>query len=161
MFSNTPGASMSRDLKPYIAQGKGGTSGRIWKCDADGTWDDAATTFQAFIDTKEYTPTGLTKKVGVGMPILAAGSQRSGVNASFTIEVHADFELSNSGTVPVSSQGKSITASANTRTFTKWDGIAHEGAYSVAFRLGDSGASSSVDWFIDTVMMPIDAKEPV
>jgi hypothetical protein len=46
MFANTLGATMSRDLKPYI--GQNGGNGRLWKCDT-ADLDDAGTAFQGLV----------------------------------------------------------------------------------------------------------------
>ena len=53
LFANTLGATMSRDLKPYVGRIGTGVSGAvIWKEDT-GT-DDAGTNFQAYAITKAY-----------------------------------------------------------------------------------------------------------
>lgn len=52
-FSNTVGAAMSRDTKPYI--GYSGTANTIWKLNTSTT-TDAGTAFQAYITSKAYAP---------------------------------------------------------------------------------------------------------
>lgn len=49
VFSNTVGADMSRDLKPYI-----GTATKILKCDTGDTSDDS-TAFQSYVKTRSVT----------------------------------------------------------------------------------------------------------
>jgi hypothetical protein len=54
LFANTIGASMSRDLKPYV--GQTGGANRIWKADTGTT--DNGTPFQAYVITKAAEPGG-------------------------------------------------------------------------------------------------------
>lgn len=83
MFSNTVGASMSHDLKPYI--GLSTANNTIVKCDT-GT-QDAGSNYQGYIVTKAYTPAGLgtlhtVEAVGIAVTTSAISLSCSVINGS-------------------------------------------------------------------------------
>lgn len=86
MFANTMGASMSRDLKPYVGQ-TGGTN-RVYK--ADTGVDDVGTAYKAYITTKAQEPGGAGFYGGVGDSYLLA---KAAVGVMITDTITADFGL--------------------------------------------------------------------
>ncbi len=155
MFANTLGATMSRDLKPYV--GQTGAAGRLHKADT-GT-DDNGTTYQAYLDTKTYEPGGpgmtgetqdaqLLAKVSTGVPI--------------TVTVTGDFGFSTHTAMT------SLTAvGAETRTAVRLSDSCQAGAGAaptgamrfIQFRVGDGSAVSN-SWTIDRLVVPISQAAP-
>lgn len=143
LFSNTVGATMSRDLKPYI--GQGGAANRIWKCDSTAT-DDAGTTFQAYVDTKEYLPVGLGQNATLMEPSLL-GAVGSGVTITVTGKVDHGLRSDPTGTVSLTAAG------SETRVQRKVEGFAGADCGSVSFRIGDSAGISNT-WTLDALVVP-------
>lgn len=142
MFSNTVGATMSRDLKPYIGRTANNT---VWKCDSTAT-DDAGTTFQAYVDTKEFAPAGLGSNVSLQEPSVLAVAA-TGVTLTVTGRVDHGLRADPTGTVLLTASG------TETRVQRKAEGFAGAEAGSVAFRIGDSAAASN-QWTVDAVIVP-------
>jgi hypothetical protein len=78
MFSKTLGATMSLDLKPYVAQVNNGTTdpdGPLVMYDADGVYTDGgarATAYTGTFKTKAFNPGGRDKRGGVGEGFITA-----------------------------------------------------------------------------------------
>lgn len=142
MFSNTVGAAMSRDLKPYISQQ--GAANRVWKCDT-GT-DDAGTAFQAYVDTKEYAPWGLGSNGTLYEPSLLAAAA---TGVTITAIEYKDFGLTNPG------QGQVLLTAAGNETHLqkKFEGYQDADAGSFHARIGDNGAASNA-WTLDAFIQP-------
>lgn len=147
MMSNTLGATMSRDLKPYIGRASGTV---IWKLDTSTT-NDAGTNFQSYVKTKPVTQASqLGLNVGIGQASLIAKAA-SGVTITQTID--RDFGLETvTATV-------SLTAAASeTRVFRKIEGSDMAGAGVIQLQWGDAAAASNA-WTLDAVVAPMDTQE--
>jgi hypothetical protein len=147
MFSNTVGATMSRDLKPYIGQTDNGNT--IWKCDSTAT-NDAGTNFQAYVDTREYGRIGANHSLRDGTLI---GQVASGV--TITVTARSDFGLEGSAT------GTALltAAGSETRTQKRLEGLQTAGVGTFALRIGDSAAASN-QWTVDAVLANVTEQEP-
>ena len=145
MFSTSIAASMGVRQKPL-------SSGSLIVQWDTGT-DDNGTDFQAYLDTKEYTPAGL------------------GRNASFT-EAHIVGEASATALVSITARtdfGKETSENAlvslapeqnETHVQRKADGLQASGFGSIRFRIGDAGAADPGFGTIDAVLVPMQPAEP-
>jgi hypothetical protein len=147
MFSNTVGATMSRDLKPYIGQTDTGNA--IWKCDSTAT-NDAGTNFQAYVDTREYGRIGANHSLRDGTLI---GQVASGVTVTVTARSDFGLEGSATGTALLTAAG------SETRTQKRLEGLQTAGVGTFAFRIGDSAAASN-QWTVDAVLANVTEQEP-
>lgn len=147
MFSNTVGATMSRDLKPYI--GQHGAANRIWKCDTTDL-DDAGTAFQAYVTTKEYGTLGMNHAVRDGVVIAQAAS---GINIAGL--VLSDFSFNGDATATVSL----TPVGAETRVQRRLEGLQTAGVGTFAIRVGDTGANAN-QWTVDGVIVNVTEQEP-
>lgn len=147
MMSTTLGATMSRDLKPYIGRASGTA---IWKCDTSTT-NDAGTNFQAYVKTRPVTqasPLGMNVAIGQASLIAKAAS---GVTITQTID--RDFGLETvTATVLLTAAG------SETRVFRKIEGSDMAGAGILQLQWGDSAAASNA-WTLDAVVAPMDQQE--
>jgi hypothetical protein len=152
LFSTTIGASMSRDLKPYVGQ-TGGTN-RVWKCDT-GT-DDNGTAFQAYVLTKAYEVGGAGFYGRCGDGILLAKTA-SGVTITDTVT--ADFgKQTQSGTAVLTATADEGSATRVTRVI-EGGALAGDVRY-VQHQLGDASAASNA-WTLDSFVVPIDRKDAI
>jgi hypothetical protein len=147
MMSNTMGATMSRDLKPYIGQTDNGNT--IWKCDSTAT-NDAGTNFQAYVDTREYGRIGANHSLRDGTLI---GQVASGVTVTVTARSDFGLEGSATGTALLTAAG------SETRTQKRLEGLQTAGVGTFAFRIGDSAAASN-QWTVDAVLANVTEQEP-
>jgi hypothetical protein len=147
MFSNTVSAAMSRDLKPYIGQYDG--NNRIWKCDSTAT-DDAGTTYQAYVDTREYGRIGANHSLRDGVLI---GQVASGVTVTVTARSDFGLEGSATGTALLTAAG------SETRTQKRLEGLQTAGVGTFSLRIGDSTAASN-QWTVDAVLANVTELEP-
>ncbi len=148
MFSDTLGASMSRDLKPHI--GQHGGNGRLWKCDTTAS-DDVGNTFQAYCDFPDQYLGGpdLNCQTDTAYIIGTVGSW------SLRVTLRGDYGLQ-SRTADVS---MAATAS-ETRTRRKLeDSAMADGASAISVRVGDASAIASGQWIWDAVIVPFEARE--
>lgn len=149
MMSNTLGATMSRDLKPYIGASAGTT---ILKCDTSAT-SDAGTTFQAYVDLPERHFAGLARRCIVGEPIVLGnvGSQ------SLSVTLTGNYGQTTGRTASVSM----AATGSETRALRVVEGVAYgDTAGSVQIRVGDAAASTQT-WTIDALVVPIEPAEDV
>jgi len=140
MFSNTVGASMSRDLKPYI--GSSATANLIGKCDS-GT-QDFSTPFQGYVTTRAYQPWG------DGFTGTISGGQLSGPSASgVSIQVST---LGDFGARATASDTASLTpAGSESRVQPRVGaGMNDAGMTSVQFTVGDAAAANNA-WQLDAL----------
>lgn len=142
-FSNTVGATMSRDLKPYI----GRTGPEILKCDTADTNDDG-TAFQATIRTRSIIPPdGLDRQYTIRESLLVAKAQ-----AATTIRqtIYTDFEKA-SQTADVS-----IAASGSETDVLKKYGDSMSTEIGVAqIQLGDPSSVSVNQWVLNSLTVHI------
>ena len=147
LMSNTLGATMSRDLKPYIGRSSGTA---IWKCDTTDL-DDAGTDFQAYVDSRPVLTTGqLGRKIGMFEPYLLA-TALSGVSLTLTTQRGFGLE-SRTHTVALTA------AASETRVFKKIEGGEVGEADVLQVRLGD-GAAQEGAWSVDALVIPTQTQE--
>lgn len=137
LFSATLGATMSRDLKPYI--GSTSAVNTFGKCDT-GTQDFSAS-YQAYVDTKAYEPWGNTYTGTVtGGQIVAKVS----MGTTITVTTNADYGAqSRKDTVSLSATG------SETRIQPRiGGGVVLADCQAAQWRVGDSAATNTA-WQID------------
>lgn len=145
MFANTLGASMSRDLKPYV--GQTGAVTRVWKADT-GT-DDVGQAFKSYVITKAYEPGGPGFFGGIGDSELLAKAA-SGVMITDTVT--ADYGLQT-----VTGTADLTPSSTETRVTRRIEGAALSGdVHFVQHQIGDASAVSN-SWTLDR-LLHVDAK---
>lgn len=150
MFSNTIGASMSRDLKPYV--GSSATTNTIGKCDT-GT-QDFGVSYQSFITTRGYQPWG----DGFGGSIqgaLLSGKAAAGV--SIQVSTIGDF-----GARPARSDTASLApAGSETRVQPRvGTSMTDSGMTTVQFTVGDSAPANN-SWQLDSLSVTWKKEAPV
>lgn len=148
LFSNTLGASMSRDVKPHIGRS---TGIKILKCDTADLNDDG-TTFQAYVDLPDTHFSGIDHVTQLGTPILvgSAGSQ------TIAVTLVKDY-----GTETVGPASTSMAASGSETRVTKVvEGIEGADAHAMRIRIGDSAAIAN-SWTLDAVGIRVETREPV
>lgn len=145
MFSNTVGAAMSQDLKPYIGQSE---TTAIWKCDT-ADLDDEGTAFQAYVEGRPLSTWGLGRLGGINSgPTLIANASR-GVTLTLTLikDEYADSDVSSCDISPTSTGEEELTV------FTQFEGAALSGANTIRIRVGDEAAIANT-WNIHAVILP-------
>lgn len=147
MFANTLGASVSRDLKPYVALR---SATKILKCDTADT-DDAGTAFQAYIKTKPIAVSGLGFNSQL-LKLYVLAKAASGVTLTATID--RDF-----GAETKTTTADLTPAGTETRVQVMFDSAALAGCGHVAVQVGDAAASTAT-WTIDSLAMELDQQEP-
>lgn len=155
MFSNTLGASMSRDLKPYV--GQAGAAARWWKADT-GT-DDNGTNFQAYVDTKCYEPggPGFTGSMGDGQLVAKAAS-----GVTITCTTTTDFGIQTPTATAVLTPAGSETRVVKRLAASSLAGAGGSDTGQIRFaqfRLGDAAAISNA-WTLDRLVVPIQQGPP-
>ncbi len=146
MFSNTIGAKMSRDLKPYVAVTSG--TDLLLKSDT-ADLDDDGTKFQAFVTSGLIVPAQqLGTFVDVGETVLVAKAQ-AGVTIQQTLI--RDYGLENrTSTVVLTPAG------SEARVIVKVEGSAMAQAKTLQVTLGDVSAVSSA-WSLEALVIPLSA----
>lgn len=146
LMSNTLGASMSSDLKPYIGRASGTA---MWKCDTSDT-DDAGTAFQSYVKTKPIAIAPVGMNVGVGKTVLLA-KVASGVTITQTIDRDYGIETRTSTVL--------LTASASeTRTVKTFEGSEMAQAGTLQFQWGDASATANA-WTLDAATLPVHTED--
>lgn len=147
LFSNTLGASMSRDLKPHIGRSSGTA---VLKCDTSDT-DDAGTDFQGTITTRPLlTMPDLLRKVGVGESTLIG---KATAGSDVTVTINRDFGLE--------TRAFSVSlapAASETRVIKKVEGSEMGEADVIQITIGDSAANDEV-WTVDALVVPVVLQE--
>lgn len=146
LFSNTVGASMSRDLKPHI--GIAGTA--ILKCDTTDT-DDNGTDFQGQIRTRPLLTTkDLAHKVGMWEPTVI-GKALASSNVSITL--NRDF-----GKETRTTSISLAPAGSETRIVQKVAVLEMGEADALQITVGDASANDQ-QWTVDAVVVPVQRQE--
>jgi hypothetical protein len=148
LFSNTVGASMSFDLKPYI--GRTSVNNKIYKGDTSAV-DDAGAAFRAYLTTKNYIVGNGAEFFSVGYPTLMAAIQAA---TTIQIKLLRDYSLE--------SVAVSISLAAlgtETRGFRKDEGVTLSHCRTVAFEVGDASAVSVASWKLDKLIVPYEIEE--
>lgn len=147
MFANTVGASMSRDLKPYIGRSSGTT---ILKCDTTDL-DDAGTSYQAYIERVLAPPLESSFRLGNAWILAKAAS---GVTLRHSLT--ADF-----GDQAARTADLLLTAAGSeTRIFRQIEDSALSGIkHSATARIGDAAAVAN-RWVLDRWKLAVDPEQP-
>lgn len=146
VFSNTLGASMSSDLKPYVGRS---ANNSLLKADTSTTTDNG-TTFQAYVTSKVYVPAGEGIKFKTHYPTLVA---QVGAAVTITVTVNRDYGLeTKSGTVLLTASG------AETRKRARAEGCVMSGCQAASFTIGDASAIASA-WTIDELIVPFEPEQ--
>lgn len=155
MFSNTLGASMSRDLKPYI--GQTGAAGRLWKADS-GT-DDNGTNFQAYVDTKVYEPWGAGYQGSTGnVQLMAKAANGVTITSTTTLDFGFKTQTDSVSLAPAGSETRVIVKLTDS-CMAGAGGGPDGGIRTVSWRFGDSSAVSN-GWTLDRAVIPFDRTAP-
>lgn len=143
MFSNTIGASMSRDQKPYI--GLAIPNPQLRKGDT-GT-DDAGTNYQSYIVTKAYEPGGQGYEGEVGDALLLAKAA-SGV--TITHATITDFGIQSKPSTGLLTP----SAAGEARVSVKFQESGVANIKFVQHQVGD-GAAVSNAWSLERLIVPL------
>ncbi len=146
LMSNTLGASMSRDLKPYIGRATGTA---VWKCDT-ADLDDAGTAFQAYVKTKPIAIATLGMNVGVGQTHLLARAA-SGVTITQTIDRDYGLET-RTATCLLTAAG------SETRVLRQIEGSDMSQAGTLQFQWGDATAVAN-SWTLEAASLPVHVED--
>lgn len=145
MFSSTLGASMSKNLKPYI--GFGGTW-EIWKCDTGV--DDNGTSIIGYIDSKPTAPWGLGRLGGIKEDCILVAQAAAGTQVFVTVNKNAGEEsyLHSVDLNPTNNQ---------TTVFKKIDESAGvSNMCTMQFRIGDSQITPAT-WNLTALIIPTES----
>jgi hypothetical protein len=154
MWPSTLAASMSRELKPYIAKGSGG-SAVIYKCDDSSVTQDDGTNYQASITTKAIEPGGSGFHGSVGDAVLLAKAA-SGVTITATVSKNFGAETKTGSAL------LTLTADEGsaTRVSRRLEDSSFAGCQFVQYTLGDAAAINNT-WNLDRLVMPYHRQEAV
>ena len=142
LFAKTPGASMSRDLVPYV--GYVSANNTLLRCDTTDTSDDS-TTFQALVKTRPFDVNG-GKEFRTSEPFLVA---QAAAGVTLTVTVDVDFGLeTRSTTVALDAVG------SETRVIKRLDGLDVASAHVVQFEIGDAAAIANA-WTVERIYIPV------
>jgi hypothetical protein len=148
LFSNTLGASMSRDLKPHIGRSSGAVIG---KCDT-ADLDDFGTDFQAYVTTRPLLATkDLARKVGL-MESTIIGKALAGSDVSVTINRDFGKETPTPKTISLA------PAASETRVVKKVEASEMGEADVIQITVGDSAANEEA-WSVDAIVVPVYQQE--
>lgn len=150
LFSNTVGASMSFDLKPYI--GRTGVNNKVYKGDTSAV-DDAGTPFRSYLQTKNYLVGNGAEHFSITYPTLVATVQAA---TTIQIKINRDYDLE--------TKALSISLAAagtESRGFRKDEGVGLSHCKTVSFEVGDASAVSVASWKIDKLIVPYEIEEAI
>ena len=147
IFARTLGASMSRDLVPYVSDQ--GFNNRLLRCDTTDT-DDNGTAFQATLRSRPYILNELNP-VGLGTPYVIAEAA-SGV--SLTVKFVLDFgRVERSGTIDLTASGSETHVVKRVEALQSGDR-----ASIIQVEVGDASAVASA-WKLRRVYVPVAREE--
>jgi hypothetical protein len=147
MFSNTLGATMSRDLKPYIGQSK--ASATILKADTTDRTDNL-TQFRGFVVSRPYTPAGLSINFGLEEGYLVAKTS-TGASIRLTLIKNMGAE-SRTSDVLLTGEG------TETYVLRKFESCDLSEAWCVQMGIGDAAASDAT-WTLEGFTVPVGVQE--
>jgi hypothetical protein len=151
MFSKTLGATMSLDLKPYVAQVNNGTTdpdGPLVMYDADGVYTDGgarATAYTGRVKTKAFSPGGRDKRGGLLEGFMTAKATGCTFNLSAIRNYGQD-------TVPAS-----VTISGDatlSRDDVKIENLTLGECKTIELQIEDGGVARA--WTIDTIGLRVE-----
>jgi hypothetical protein len=149
MFANTLGATVSRDLKPYI--GQNGGNGRLWKLDTTDQ-DDAGTAFQGLVTFPDRHYGGLDHACAVRTPIVlgTAGS------VTITVGMTPNYDSAAQQTGSVSM----VATGSETRVLRAVEGVElGDEIYAAAVSVGDGAAAATAQWTLDALIVPVERRQ--
>jgi hypothetical protein len=145
MFSNTLGASMSLDLKPYV--GESGSTNQLSKMET-GT-DDRGTTFQAYVVTRDIEVGG-PNQLGDTSDASLIAKAASGV--TITLTVTPEF-----GAIATDATTCLLTAAGSeARVVRRFEDSSYNGGNAgfYNFTVGDGSAVSNA-WTLERLVVPL------
>jgi hypothetical protein len=143
MFSETIGATMSRNLKPYM-----GFASSLLRGEDSSATNDAGTAFQSYVTSKAWNIEPLTTKKRLGKAYLQA---KTGAGVTVRLSM-----IRNYGDETNRTADQLLTASGSeTRIMKNFEGIGFADAWSFQFRVGDSAAVANA-WTLDHVLATIE-----
>jgi len=142
MYANTWGATMSRDLKPYVGSNDLPASPKVLKCDDQTVTGDASEAYRAYVLTKPYLLGGLGAYCTVGQGMLVAESA-SGVELQLSLvrDFGKETRVSYCNLTP---------EGAETRVQKLFDAAALGSAWAMQITLGDQAAIAN-RWRVDAM----------
>lgn len=146
VMSHMLGASMSRDLKPYI----GMTIGTAIQQGDTTALDDDGLAFQAYVKTKPIAAAPLGTNAGVSDALVLAEVGSTTLTLSLDRDYGAEVRTS---TVSLAAAG------TETRTLKKFEASAISGAGTIQATIGD-GSALAQTWVIDALVLPTTMQEP-
>lgn len=147
MFSNTVGASMSRDLKPYVGLSSGTA---VLKCDTDDLTDNGSN-MQAYFDKVIAPPIQASFQLG---PSDLLANAAAGVTIRQTITPDYGNQQAKVSDVDITPDG------TETKVFREFEDGAIAGIDRVAtVRVGDQAAVAN-RWTIDEYQIAVDQEQP-
>ncbi len=152
LFSNTIGATMSQDLKPYYSKFVTlSLTGSILKGDTGN--NDEAAGYRAYVDTRAYEPGGAGYYGEIGDAVLMAAASSG---TTITLTAIADFGIQTKAATVL------LTPSASETRVTKRveDSALAGDVIFVQHRYGDAAATTSA-WNIDRLIVPRRQQDPV
>jgi len=149
LFSNTVGASMSRDLKPYL--GDAMTANKVYKADADSTTDDAGTAFQSYVLLKPVEPGGPGFRGAINDALLLAKAA-SGVTITATVMPDFDATATKTATASLTAVG------SESRVTVRLEESRFGRATFLEYQIGDASAVSNA-WTLDRLIVPYERLE--
>lgn len=151
MFANTPGATMSIDLKPWCAQvwQSGLPDGPIVKYDADGTYTDRgtlATTYIGRLKTLAFPPGGDGMKGGITQTYLLG----TAANRVMAVDAVRDFGAeTRSTTITLPAAGSPAISRALVKD--SGDALLADAMYAELVVDDDVSPASSAAWTVDAL----------
>lgn len=147
MFSDTVGATMSRNLKPYIGKAD---SAAVWKCYSSATMDDG-NPYQSYVMTRPIRVSGdLRRFVGLGEPHVLAQAG----TATVSITMRKDFGLeSRTGSTTITGG-----VGFETHVIKKIGGLEWDHARVIQLVVGDESAVDN-SWVLDGVVVPVRSQD--
>jgi hypothetical protein len=147
MFSTTLGATMSRDLKPYV--GLSDSSATILKADTSDTSDNG-TAFRGYVRTRPFTPAGLATNFGLDEGYLVA---EAGSGVSIRLSVIRDM-----GAETRTSDVTLTATGSETYVLKKFEACDLSEAWCAQMEIGDASATASA-WTLEGFMVPVKTEE--
>jgi hypothetical protein len=145
LFARTPGASMSRDLVPYVSYQA--TANKLLRCDTTDT-DDAGTSFQALVKTRPIIA-AQGKAFRATTPWILA---KAAAGVTLTVTFDLDFgRVTQSCTIDLTLLAEEGAA---TRVWRRAAGIDLSGGKAVQVQVGDAAAAANA-WTIERIYLPL------
>lgn len=148
MFSNTLGATMSLDLKPYV--GETGAVNTLSKCDS-GT-DDRGTPFKSYVLTKAYEVGGAGYMGDVADAMLVA---KAATGVTITETIIPDF---GAVTGPTGSADLTPSNLGEARVIRRVDGSFTGNASFYQYQIGDA-VSIANNWTLERLAVPVNRNQ--